>query len=95
MAECSLYIDCDGTPRGTHVVVIAEDGTCLGELKRVQKVEYNLSVKSMPQVTLTVLKVPGRFLAQQALIKTVKRRHWRRRLKRWWDLRWRLPWIAM
>lgn len=95
MAECSLFIDCDGTPHGTHVVVIGEDGTCLGELKCVQKVDYSLSVKSRPQVTLTLLKVPGRYLASEALVKTIKVSRWRRRFKRWWNIRWRLLWIAL
>lgn len=89
---CSLYIDTDGSRTGTHVIVIGEDGTCLGELDSVHAIDYHLGLRS--EVKLTLLKVPGRFLADEVLIETIKIRRWRQRLKRWWDARWRLPGIA-
>lgn len=94
MAECSLYIDSDGTPGGTHVAVLGEDGSCLGELKRVEKVDFSLSTESMAEVKLTIRRVPGRFLANEVLIETIRASRWRRWFRRWWSARWRLPWIA-
>jgi hypothetical protein len=93
MTGCSLFIDCDGTSRATQVLVLGEDGSCLGQLKSVMAIDYRLSMKKVPVVKLTVAKVPGRFLANEVLLKTVNLSRWRR-LRRLWNLRWRLPWIA-
>lgn len=71
----TLYIDSDGTLAGTHVLVIGEDGTCLGELKGVQAVKWDIAAASghrKGMAGLLVANTPGRFLANEVLINELK-----------------------
>lgn len=79
----TLYIDSDGTGRGTHVIVIGEDGSYLGELKTVKRLKYSVEVNERATVELTVTQVPGRFIADQVLISELEsaKKPWWRRLK--------------
>jgi hypothetical protein len=81
----TLYVDSDGTPRGTRVLVIGEDDMCLGEIRGVLSVDYHTARHKRASVRLHVADVPGRFLADAVLIKELKlaRRPWWRRLMGW------------
>lgn len=79
----TLYIDSDGHTGSTHVCVLDEDGTCLGELRHVQTLNWSLDVRAgVADVELRVLRVPGRFQADndRVLVRMVGKRWWRRRL---------------
>lgn len=69
-----LFIDSDGTDENTDVLVIGEDGTCLGELQGVTGIQWSLvSGMKAAEVHLVMLTdVPGRFLADKVLINELK-----------------------
>lgn len=88
--SCQLYIDSDGTGPGTHLIVVGEDGSFLGELKQVMELDYHLRTDDKAQVKVTVREVSGRFLANKVLIHELR---WRRS-REWWRRLWRRRWIA-
>jgi hypothetical protein len=62
----TLYVDSDGSVGGTHVLVLGEDGQCLGELRHVTALDWNLAVSGgRAELKLRVLRVPGRYLADK------------------------------
>lgn len=83
MTRCRLFIDADGHFGSTDILVLGEDGSALGQLDGVVGLNYQVDhVRRKARVDLTLLSVPGRFLADDVLIKELgvkkKRRWWRR-----------------
>lgn len=67
-----LFIDSDGSPGSTTVLVCGDDGACLGELQGVQRIDWSIEVRKNAAARITVAKVKGRFLANDVLIHELK-----------------------
>lgn len=74
-----LFIDSDGTAAGTDVLVIGDDDMPVGELEGLVGIKFEAVTDGQAQVTLVVLDVPGRYLADKILIHELQpaRKRWR------------------
>lgn len=78
-----LFIDSDGSPGSTTVLVCGDDGACLGELQGVQRIDWSVEKRKNSAVRVTVAKVPGRFLANEILIEQLRLKEDRGVTTRW------------
>lgn len=86
MTRYAAVIDCDGTSDGLDVFVISEDdGTYVGELANVERVDYAIETGKDATAQITVRIAPGRFLLAADHVAIRRRKLHDSRLRRWWD----------